>query len=312
MAEPRPRHPGTSFVDFAGYKNCPVLSNRHTRVVLGPHAGGRLLEYAWKDTNTIYLDPRQDGWTWKPGAPPVNLAGGRLDVGPEMVLPDHPTLWLGPWQTEFTGPRQALMTSSPDEATGLQLTRQFQLSDNSSHLRVTQTFRNVSDRTVECYHWSRTLAHPRGLAIVPLTEPSRFPRKYLMYTPQGLMNFRPDDPNILVRDGFFLVKDLPRYPKLVLDTCAGWFAYLMTGRLLFVKRFTSFPDRVYGDMAGTTVCIYYHPDFVELEPIGPRERLQPGQTAAFTENWWLLEYPEPAESTDPRTVQRFVDENTSL
>jgi hypothetical protein len=37
---------------------------------------------------------------------------------------------------------------------------------------------------------------------------------------------------------------------------------------------------------------------IELEPIGPRERLQPGKSASFTEEWWLAEmkYPENSEA----------------
>jgi hypothetical protein len=78
-----------------------------------------------------------------------------------------------------------------------------------------------------------------------------------------------------------------------------------------VKKFASYPDRVYGDMPGTTVCIYYHPNFVELEPIGPRERLAPGESASFTEDWWLLEYERPAGEVDLPGVKRCVEANTS-
>ena len=298
-------------VDFAGYSRCPVLINDHARVVLGPHAGGRLLDYSVKGVSALYRDSSQDGWTWAPGRPPIDPCGGRLDVGPEMVLPPHPNLWLGPWHAESLGKRRAHMTSVEDDATGLQLLRDFALDEHSSHLRVTQTMNNLSGQPVDCYHWSRTLVEPGGLAVVPLTEPSRFPRKHLMYTPEGFMNFRPEDPNVSVRDGFFLVEAPPKYPKLVLDSCAGWFAYLMTNDLLFVKRFPVYPDRVYGDLAGATVCIYYHPRFCELEPIGPRERLQPGGSASFTEDWWLLEYKRPSGPVDLDALTNFVSANTS-
>jgi hypothetical protein len=32
---------------------------------------------------------------------------------------------------------------------------------------------------------------------------------------------------------------------------------------------------------------------IELEPIGPRERLAPGQVASFTEEWSVAEFPFP-------------------
>ena len=34
---------------------------------------------------------------------------------------------------------------------------------------------------------------------------------------------------------------------------------------------------------------------VELEPIGPREILQPGASAAFTETWYLQKFEFPAD-----------------
>ncbi len=299
-------------MDFAGYADCPVIENEFTRVILGPHCGGRVLEYSWKGANGIFLDPEQDGWTRQPGEPDINPCGGRLDIGPEMVVPEHPMLWLGPWNARIIGPSKAEMVSQRDEATGVQLIRTFELPDDSSHLRCTQTIRNVSSETREYCHWSRTLAPPAGLVMVPLTPGSRFPKKYIMYTPAGHMDFRPDEANISIRDGFFLVDALPKYPKLVLDSTAGWFAYLMPDNLLFVKKFPVYPDRVYNEMAGITVCIYYHEDFCELEPIGPRERIEPGQDASFTEDWWLLEYEKPSGSVDLRATRRYVRANTSV
>ena len=299
-------------MEFAGYTDCPVLENEHTRVILGPHSGGRVLEYSWKGASGIFLDPAQDGWTWQPGKAHINLSGGRLDIGPEMVIPKHPLLWLGPWDARIIGPRKAEMVSQRDEATGVQLVRTFELHDDSSHLRCTQTIRNVSHETREYCHWSRTLALPAGIAMVPLTPESRFPKKYIMYTPQGHMNFRPDEANISIRDGFFLVNAPPEYPKLGLDTCAGWFAYLMPEDLLFVKKFPVYPDRVYNEMAGITVCIYYHENFCELEPIGPRERIEPGGSASFTEDWWLLEYEKPPGFVDLEAMKSHVCANTSV
>ena len=35
-----------------------------------------------------------------------------------------------------------------------------------------------------------------------------------------------------------------------MDTYAGWFAYLMKKDLMFVKRFPTYPDRVYNEVAG--------------------------------------------------------------
>src|ERR1043166_8053557 len=87
--------PGTGRVDFFGYTGCVLLENETTRVVLCHQAGGRVLEYSLRGKNSLWLDPEQKGWENRPGAPAVDLCGGRFDIGPEMIIPRRPALWLG-------------------------------------------------------------------------------------------------------------------------------------------------------------------------------------------------------------------------
>lgn len=290
------RSDGAEPVDYFGYSKCVALQNASARVVLCPQAGGRVLEYAWQGRNSLYLDPSQQGWLYRPGQPTVDPCGGRFDVGPERVTPRHPDLWLGPWSAESTGPRSARLTSVPDSVTGLQLVRDFTLGETDSHLSCTQTITNRSTQPVETCHWSRTLAVGDGICLVPLTPHSRFPKSYLMYGPGPVMDFQPEDPNIRLRDGFLEILATPLRPKLGIDSQAGWFCYLTPSDLMFVKRYPVYPERVYNEMAGLTISIWYFQDkMCELEPIGPRERLKPGQSASFTEDWWLLPYAFPKQ-----------------
>ena len=298
---------GVSTIDYSGYAGCLALENGETRVVLGHHVGGRVLEYALRGENALYLDPTHAGWTYTPGEQPVHITAGRSDIGPEHVIPRHPTLWMGAWTAETIGRRHARLVSQPDEPTGAQLTRDFVLAENGTHLAFTQTQTNVSERATEWCHWSRTFALHGGIGVVPLTQRpmSRFPRGYVMYGPgQGIV-FRPDDPNIVRQtaggDDYLIIRGVPQNPKLGFDSYAGWFAYLLPTDVAFVKRFPCYPDRVYNEVAAITSCIYYPKEkFVELEPIGPRETLEPGQSASFTEDWFLVpfEFPSSPEALD--------------
>ena len=74
---------------------------------------------------------------------------------------------------------------------------------------------------------------------------------------------------------------------------------IMRNNLMFLKKYATFPDRVYNEAAGLTISIWY-PDgpMCELAPIGPRQRLAPGEAASFTEHWWLLPYGYPKEGTN--------------
>ena len=69
------------------------------------------------------------------------------------------------------------------------------------------------------------------------------------------------------RDGFLEILAPPRKPKLGFDTYAGWLGYALPNDTLFVKRFPTYPDRVYNEAAGLTLSVWY--------PTGP---LRPART----------------------------------
>lgn len=302
---------GVRFMDFRKYANCPVLSNASTRVVLGPHCGGRVLEYSLNGENVLRLHPKQDGWIYDPGKPPIDPYGGRFDIGPEMLVPPHSNLWVGPWQAEVIGARQVRMTSLPDKPTGVQLVREFELAKDSSRLRCTQIIKNISDTPKNWCHWGRTLAVGGGICVIPLTPDSRFPKKYIMYGPDAAMNYKPDDKNIIVSNDCLIIRGMPQSPKLGIDSYAGWFAYLMKNNIMFVKRYPVYPERVYNEMAGLTISIYYYKDLLcELEPIGPKENIKPGESAAYTEEWQLVPFDYPrGGKVDPAKVKETVEKN---
>ena len=135
-----------------------------------------------------------------------------------------------------------------------------------------------------------------------------------MYEDSAIINVRNTDEKIRERDGFLEILSPPRKPKLGFDSQAGWLGYLMPNNTLFVKRFTTYPDRIYNEAAGLTLSVWYPAGpRIELEPIGPRERLTPGESAAFTEDWWLLKFPFPkdGERIDLKELSERVAQQTT-
>lgn len=311
---------GVRRVRLLNYPDCIELSNPHTTVILGHHVGGRVLQYASRGRDALFLSP--DEAKWNPtdaGARPV-VTAGRFDIGPEYLIPRRDVLWSGAWTAEVLGPRAARLTSQPDPATGVQLVREFRLDPVTSHLACTQIIRNISREPKSWCHWSRTFAVHGGIGVVPLTPAlGKFPQGYVMYQQgrESVMALRPSDPNIRPRDGFLEILAPPAFPKLGFDSHAGWFAYQMPNGLAFVKRFATYPDRPYNEIAGLTISIWYpkaeQVAAVELEPIGPRNDLAPGASAAFTEHWWLLENPFPPAGTplDLRQLAAKVEAETT-
>ena len=305
---------GTAWVSSHGYSNCVKLYNKNITVILEPNCGGRVLEYNLNGQNLLYIDPKQNGWTYTPGERIIGPCAGRFDIGPEMLVPRRNDLWVGKWTAEIIGPRAARLTSVKDKSTGVQLIREFRLDRDSSHLSCTQTIANISDSTKQYNHWSRTFAVGGGVCLVPLSEGSRFPLGYIYYGPGSILNYlHKEHPNIKVRDGFLELTKAPPEKKFGIDSYAGWLGYITPGNLLFVKKFPVYPDRVYGEVAAYTISIWYNEDVnCELEPIGPRETLEPGESASFTEEWWLLPYdfPQEGKEVNIKAFRKYVEENT--
>jgi hypothetical protein len=281
-------------VAFHGYTKAVELRLGKTRAVLCPQAGGRVLEFSVGGTDAMWLDEAEK--SWKPGKPGPSSAG-RFDYGPELTVRPHPKAWSGEWAAEITKANSVKLTSPADDPGGVRLVREFHLVSHgeSVGLSCTQTMANVSKEAREVCHWGRSFSPGGGICVIPLGDrPSRFPSKYAMYEDGAVINVKAKDGNIRERDGFLEILAPPRKPKLGFDSYAGWLAYVMPNDTVFVKRFKTYPDRVYNEAAGLTLSVWYPPGkVIELEPIGPRERLEPDESASFTEGWWLLPHPFP-------------------
>ncbi|QDT11487.1 hypothetical protein [Planctomycetes bacterium K23_9] len=306
-------HDGAQVVSFYGYDDCIRLSNDRVTVTLCPAAGGRVLEYSLDGTNMMYLPSGDEGWRYSEDMKRGPMNAGRFDIGPEKVVRRGPLLWMGQWQGVIVGPRAATLTSQVDPLSGVRLVRSFALSADSSRLICTQTIDNVSEQLVSLCHWSRTFAVGNGIAVIPRSPRGRFPSGYVMYPDGKTISINPQDSQITVSTDHVIIKGAPQFPKLGFDSHRGWLAYLAPTDQVFVKRFATFPDRSYNEVAGLTASVWYPKDreMVELEPIGPAENLAAGESASFTEEWWLLERPFPQDKQiDGKAIDQFVDRHT--
>jgi hypothetical protein len=299
---------------FHGYTKAVELTLGKTRAVLCPQAGGRVLEFSVGGTDAMYLEDAEKAW--QPGKT-VPISAGRFDYGPELTIAPHPKAWGGEWTAEITKANSARLTSPRDDPSGIQLVREFRLipHDTAVGLSCKQTMTNVGTETREVCHWGRSFSPGGGICVIPLGDrPSRFPSKYAMYEDSAIINVRATDANIRERDGFLEILAPPRKPKLGFDTYAGWLAYVMPNGTVFVKRFPAYPDRVYNEAAGLTLSVWCPTGpRIELEPIGPRERLKPGESAAFTEEWWLLPhpFPKPGQRIDLKALAAQVEKQAA-
>ena len=305
---------GPRVIVFHGYVHAIELRRGPARAVLCPQAGGRVLEFSVDGKNALFLDESENHG--RPGMPGP-ITAGRFDFGPELTVVAHPSIWSGEWTVNPIEADAVVLTSPRDESAGFQLAREFRFIQHESSvgLACKQTITNISTEVRDVCHWGRSFSPGGGVCVIPLGDfPSRFPSRYAMYEDSAVINVRATDEQIRVRDGFLEILGPPRKPKLGFDTYAGWLGYALPNDGLFVKRFKTYPDRVYNEAAGLTLSVWYPPGpRVELEPIGPRERLQPGASASFTEEWWLLShpFPKPGERLDLKALADQVARQTA-
>ncbi len=283
---------GARVISFYGFKDCIEVKNETARAVLCPASGGRVLEFSINGRNALWLNPDEAG-------KPNGASAGRFDIGPERILPQRNALFRGPYKGEIIGARSARLTSGKDPSSGFQIVREFSLATDRPHLICKQTVINVSKETKQVCYWCRTFAQGQGICVVPVTGFSRMPKKHVIYDDHLVINFAPKNDSITQREGFIIVDGPPEKPKLGFDSMSGWMAYLTRNDLMFVKRWQTFPNRVYGEMASLTLSIWYPAErpMCELEPIGPREILKPGERASFTEEWFLAPHKFPGSGS---------------
>ncbi len=300
-------------VDASWLAKVETIENGLVRVGADALHGGRLVEYSLGGRNALYSDALHPEWVFPDNDHWVGPAGGRFDIGPEEILLEHTVLTDGPWTIERVDRLHLRMVSPVDTVTGVQLNRDVVLDPGSTRLRCTTTTTNRSDRLLHRSYWGRSLAPGGGIFITSLTPDSRFLNQFIEYTlyPTFQILMQPKDPAVTIRGEYLMLRGAPLQPKIGLDTQSGWMAYLMRTGMLFVKRFPVYPERRYADLAGLTISVWSNQDrMVELEPLGPEERLAPGQSATFTEDWWLLDHPFPAdgEEVDPARIRAFADQ----
>ena len=295
-----------------GYTNCVAIFNDTTHVVIEPDCGGRILSYSLKGVDIIYQDPDEDGYLLSSGKQPksnLSPCAGRCDIGPEMTTPPHPELWLGKWEVEIISDNKVKLISPNDKVTGVRLEREVELANKSSELKFTQTIINISKETQSYFHWSRTFCKGGGIAIAPINAKSRFPKGYITYGPGDRINYLPEsDENVVCNDGMLQIIGTPRTAKFAMDLSEGWLAYLSKDNRLLIKTFEIYPDRIYGEIAANNMSFWYNEDIMcEVEPIGPVEKLQPGESASFTEKWQLFEFYYRAEAAvDTSEIRKLI------
>ena len=278
-----------------GYSEAIELKLGKTRAVLCPQAGGRVLEFSVNGVDAMYFDEAEK--KWQPGKPGP-ITAGRFDYGPELTVIPHPKAWEGEWTAEITKVNTVKLTSPREEA-GIQVLREFRLVPHGEFvgLSCTQTMTNISKEVREVCHWGRSFSPGGGIlrdsarrSAESIPKQIRDVRRRCDHQRAGERRQHPRA-RWISRDPGAAAEAEARVRHLRRLACV---CHAEQSRVREAIRDVSGPR--YNEAAGLTLSVWYPTGpRIELEPIGPRERLKPGESASFTEDWWLRVHPFPGK-----------------
>ena len=200
------------------------------------------------------------------------------------------------------------MVSPPDPRTGVQITRQVNLSQGGSRVTLDLSFRNITDRQIRWSIWDVVQLHAGralpggGLApetgctvTAPLNPRSRFSRGFnVMFGDENNPQWKVDAEKQL-----FVGQYQWEIGKVGLDSPAGWIAFSnRAGGYAFAARFTYFPNAEYPDQGATVECwtvgrgkvanLNYEASqiyLMEAEVLSPLYTFQPSETHSCRIEW---------------------------
>lgn len=276
------------------YLNAPNnirLSNGTVELILATDYGPRIMRYA-------FVGSGEDGNIFAT-IPPVkpNL---HTDLGDWFIRGGH-RLWHAPEEIPRSyvpddAPIQAQIEGNTikliqpvEKVTNIQKEIWVTLEPQGTHVTVTHRLTNKGLWTVEMACWAMSAMNRGGKAILP-QEPYQSHdeevRPARTMTLWGYTNLT--DPRWMIGKSFITLTQDPNIKesqKVGILNRLGWSAYARN-RQLFLKRFPYEKGKTYPDM-GCNNETYTDGTFLELETLGPMEKVEPGQTITQTEDWWL-------------------------
>lgn len=273
---------------WQGFDGCVRLSNGVVDVVLSTAFGPRVLHYGFTGGENLF------GWhptleTPTPWGPWRVRGGHRLWAAPE-ALPRSYAPDDGALAFSLDGDHTVHLRQETDAA-GLRKRVSITLDETGTGVTVRHSITHAGLGPLEVAPWALTVLRGGGVTILP-QEPWRSHDEAL--TPARALALWPytdmTDPrwtwgarSVLLRS------DASRLDpqKVGASNRVGWCAY-QREETTFVKRFGWTPGATYPDL-GCNCEAYTAGHFVEIESLGPLQRLEPGEsTADHVERWSLL------------------------
>lgn len=265
---------------YANY-DCVKLENDSLTLWVTQGVGPRIigLQVAGGD-NLLAVHPQVVSNT--PSGSVYQFRGGhRLWHAPEdperTYVPDDTAVTITPI------PNGIQTTQAIEAGTGIQKQMAITLPDDAAHVIIDHTLINHGPWPVELAPWAITQLKAGGFAILPQTrvDTGLLPNRRLSFWPYTRLN----SPHLQLGDRFVFVQAAMENEafKMGWANPSGWLGYWIDGTL-FVKEAVYQDGADYFDFGSSSEC-YCDDHFLELETLGPRTTLPPGESVTHREVW---------------------------
>ncbi|RLD05075.1 MAG: hypothetical protein DRI56_10170 [Chloroflexota bacterium] len=290
-------------IQYQNYQ-CVQLSSQTLTLLVTQSVGPRILSLQIEDGENLFAELPQKVIVRPDGRMYRFYGGHRLWHAPEDInrtyLPDNEPVEIFPLESGC----RAVQPVEPE--TGLQKVIEIRLPAKRPVVEVEHILTNRGAKPIPCAPWAITQLKPGGVALLPqntgpMNENPILPNRQIALWPYTDIK----NPHLTLKNDVIRIdaKLADGALKVGFSNYRGWLAYWREG-VLFVKRTVCHSPAEYYDFGSSSEC-YCAPDMLELETLGAKVILQPGESAAHKETWEV--YPNFEWSDDLAEIMAFIE-----
>ena len=267
--------------------DCVRLTNGSINLWVTNLVGPRIIGCSLNGGENLFAVLPEEQLAFPSGETFYFRGGHRLWYAPESLtttyIPDNQ-----PVQIEMDG-GELRVIQPVDEPTKIQKSLVIRLAPDQPHVTIEHQLTNLGQTSMTLAPWAITQLKPGGVAILPqqtekVDQDGLLPNRQLTLWPYSQISAS----NVHLGDQYIFVEASMNEGsfKIGYPNQKGWLAYSVDD-VVFMKKAAYFPGASYFDLGSSSEC-YCCPRFLELETLGPRVDLAPGEMTSHIEEWVLF------------------------
>lgn len=271
---------------YKGWNSCYRVTNGEIELIVTADVGPRIIRLGFPGGQNLFKEfPDQLG---KSGEKDFQLRGGhRIWVAPETLA----TSWaLDNVPVKIDINNGVLEVTEPVEpGTGIQKQIAVRMAPSGTAVEVIHRVKNHNPWAIEFAPWALTMMAPGGAGITGFPPRGKHPAVLEATNPLVMWAYTDlSDKRWTFTKKYMALRQDPHATdpqKIGTFNARTWAAYLLNGEV-FLKRYDADPAKTYPDF-GCSFETFTNAEFLEMETLGPLQRVAPGASATHVERWSL-------------------------